>query len=215
MKRFFTLGAAVWLLVSPAARAEEQTKAIDARNFSKIVVEGVYEIRVTVGPDWSLELKGEPEQLARSNVRVSQGAVRLATNERPRGEKRKRSRDRSVTATLTLPRLESLNVSGVADAEVSGVSADAFTLVLSGVGDIDIKGACGRLEADISGVGDVDASELSCKNVELRLSGVGDATVFASESVDANVSGIGNATVLGSPKSVATAKSMFSDIDVK
>jgi len=201
--------------LSASAQAQEESRAVEAREFSKIIVEGVYELDVTVGEAWSVSLTGDAERLARSVVTVENGALTLATKKRARGEKRPKEKSEGVKAVIVMPKLDALKVSGVADARIAGVAADDLAIELSGVGDIDVAGACGRFDATVAGVGDLDAKALTCKSATLRLSGVGSASIYASESVDVKVSGMGDVSVFGSPKSVTTSKSMFSDITVE
>ena len=110
--------------------------------------------------------------------------------------------------------LTALKISGVVDGHVSDVDADNFSINISGVGDLEVDGECGALDANLSGVGDLDARGLECATAEVKVSGVGSAVVFASDAVDAKVSGMGDIDVYGSPSKVSKNKSMFADITV-
>ncbi len=121
-----------------------------------------------------------------------------------------------LTAEITMPALRSIDLAGVADGDVRGVDSESFDVDLSGVGDLNISGSCGRLNADVSGVGDLNARELECRVVDVDVSGVGEASVYASEEVDASVNGIGSITIYGSPSNVDKSTSTFlSSISVK
>ena len=121
---------------------------------------------------------------------------------------------KGVDAVITLPNLTALEISGVVEGTAQGISTEAFEVDISGVGEVELSGECGELDANVSGVGDLDAEELKCRNVEIRLSGVGDASVYARDEVDASVSGMGDIDVYGSPEKVRKSNSMFADVTV-
>ena len=139
----------------------------------------------------------------------------LGLRDLKRSEKRKwRDRHQGVEASITLPNLEGLDISGVVDGEIEGVDTERFEIDLSGVGDLEMSGQCGFFDARVSGVGDLDAEKLECRSVEVRVSGVGSASVYAGDEVDARISGMGDIDVYGSPEKVSKRDSMFADITV-
>jgi hypothetical protein len=189
----------------------EAMRTLDLRDFDRIDVRGVFDLDVEVGPDFAIELSGKTAALDRVEARVEDGELILDQRDRKRDEKR----GRGVTARISLPALNAIDASGVVDGDVRGVSASAFRLEISGVGDMEVAGTCETLEAEVSGVGDLDAEALECKSVEVTVSGVGDATVYASEAVKATVSGMGEISVKGSPEKVEKNGGMFADIKVE
>ncbi|WP_375206613.1 head GIN domain-containing protein [Hyphococcus sp.] len=216
MKKLILSGAAVMLAAGGAAFADDDetvTRTLDLGGFDAITVAGVYELDVRVGSDFSVELSGPAYEMDRVDASVKNGALVLDQRKRMRGEKNRNHRD-GVEAVITLPSLTALNISGVVDGHVSDVDADSFSIKISGVGDLEVDGECGALDADLSGVGDLDAGGLECGAVDVKVSGVGSAIVFASEEVEARVSGMGDIDVYGSPQKVSKNKSMFADITV-
>ncbi|MFQ5563738.1 MAG: head GIN domain-containing protein [Parvularculaceae bacterium] len=214
MKRILGLGlsaAVIGALGVALAADDEVRKSYDFTGFDKIWVSGVYDIEVTVGSGFSIELSGPADEMARAEVKKR--GDKLDLGQRKRGKKRHRRE--GVEATITLPSLEALEVSGVVDGVIEGVDSERLTVDLSGVGDVDVSGRCGELDALVSGVGELDASDLECRHVTVRVSGVGEAEVYASESVDAVVSGMGDITVYGSPKKVKKHGGLFSDITIR
>ena len=194
-------------------KSKDVTETYDVAGFDEIDIGGVYEVNVSVGQDFSVTLSGAPEEMAIANVSVEHGVLTLNQDEPRRGKRR--WRNMGMTANISLPALNGIDVAGVADADITGVAADGFTARLSGVGEIDISGTCNALSARVSGVGDLDASDLECADVDVRVSGVGEAEVYASQSADASVSGIGSITVYGSPARVEKSSGFLSEIKVK
>jgi hypothetical protein len=194
-------------------KSKDISQTFDLRDFDRIDIAGVYELEVTVGGDFSVEVSGPEDEMERVEASVEGGELVLDQRERRRGEKRWRDHE-GLTARISLPALSAIEASGVVDGDVTGVAAETFKVDISGVGDMDLAGECGDLDAQVSGVGDLNAEDLKCKNVVVDVSGVGSASVFASESVEATVSGMGDINVSGSPKSVEKNGGMFSSISV-
>jgi len=229
MKFFFGLIIGLFLAVGIAAaaaymafgeigdfgerdRSKDITQQYDFVDFDRIDIGGVYEIDVAVGGDFSVEISGSPEAMARVEAAVENGELVLGEEKRTG---KRHWRNHGLTAVISMPALTAIDVAGVVDGDVTGISADQFDADLSGVGDLDLEGSCGSLNVHVSGVGDLDAKGLECENVEVSVSGVGDASVYASQSVDASVSGIGSISIYGSPANVEKSGGFLSSIDVK
>ena len=189
-------------------------KTYDLGGFDKISVAGVYDLDVRVGPKFSIELSGSEYEMSLVELSVKDGVLHLNRRERKHGDKRWGKNNDGVDATITMPALNGLEVSGVVDADIVGIDAKTFAVDISGVGDVDLDGDCGAMEAHVSGVGELDAKKLECKSVDINMSGVGDADVFASKEVDAHVSGMGDIDVYGSPSRVKKSSGMFSDVTI-
>ncbi|MEL7487749.1 MAG: head GIN domain-containing protein [Pseudomonadota bacterium] len=193
---------------------DEIVRSIDVTDFDRIEVSGVFDLDVKIGGAYRLEIEGKPKALDRVKAVVKNGELRLEYHEKRRGWGHGHNHG-GVDARLTMPALVRLDVSGVVDADIEGVNSDQFEINLSGVGDLDFEGVCGRLDANVSGVGDLDAGDLECRDVDISVSGVGDARVFASKSVDADASGMGDITVLGDPEQVRETSGLFSEVTVR
>lgn len=195
-----------------AAKDKKQEETYDFTGFEKIEISGVFELDVRVGGDFSIELSGREREMERVEVKMKGETLVLGSKKRSGwGNNNKKA----VKARITMPKLTNIDVSGVVDGYVQDIDSEKFEVDLSGVGDLDLNGKCGALEANVSGVGDLDAKSLRCEIVEIRLSGVGDADVYASDAVDAKVSGVGGIDIYGSPKRVEKSKGFLSDINIK
>jgi len=195
-------------------RAGDRTVTFDYRDFDRIDAAGVFDLDVAVGGDYSITLSGPSEEIDRVRIEVVDGKLVLDRREGSDGRRIIRTRH-GVDARVTLPALVGFDASGVVDADIEGVSAEAFRVAISGVGDVDISGECGSLDASVSGVGDLEAEDLRCRTVKVDVSGIGSASVYASEAVVARISGMGNIDVSGAPKSVEKDSGMFSKVNVR
>lgn len=194
-------------------RSEDVTETYELSGFDAIEVGGVFEIDVSVGGDFSVVLTGAASEMERVEAKVENGELVLDQRRPDRGKRR--WRNQGVTATISMPAMTAIDVSGVVDGDVTGIDAESFSADFSGVGDLNLSGTCGSLKARLSGVGDLDARELECLTADVDVSGIGEASVYASEEADASVSGIGSISIYGSPAKVDKDSSFLADISVK
>lgn len=215
MKRLIILAVSAALAaMAPSARAGEiVSRSYELRDFSAIEIGGAYQLDVEVGGDYGVTLTGPEDEMARAEAGVRDGALVLGSKKRLRGVKHHGDRD-GVIAVVTMPALDRLSVSGVVDADISGVDAGAFKVNLSGVGEVTIEGRCGAIDARVSGVGELNARELECRRADVSLSGMGEASVYAREAAAAEVSGMGEINIYGSPKKVDKRGGYFAEITV-
>jgi hypothetical protein len=200
------------LAATSASAGEIETRRLDLKDFTAIEISGAYELDVTVGEDYAIEVSGPPDEMARAEASVSEGALMLGAKKRLR--KVKHGDHRGLRAVVTMPALDRLSVSGVTEADIRGVDSGAFKVNLAGVGEVTIEGRCGELHARVSGVGELDAKSLLCKVADVGLSGMGEAAVYARDMAKAEVSGMGEIDIYGSPKTVDKRGGFFSEITV-
>ncbi len=212
MRPLIILASSVAVFATAAIADDTLSQTFDLRDFSAIEISGAYELDVAVGEAYSVVLSGPADEMARVEARVSNGALKLGSRKRALGEKRHGDHE-SVRAVVTMPSLDRLAVSGVVEADISGVRAGAFRVNLSGVGEVTIAGACGSLDARVSGVGELNARALECDNADVALSGMGEASVYAREAATAEVSGMGEINIYGSPKTVDKRGGFLAEIN--
>lgn len=189
------------------------TQTFDFKDFDRVSVSGVYEVDIEVGPSFSISLSGPEKEMDNVKVYTENGTLHLARKNK--NERKKNNNQKGIDATITLPDLEGMKVSGVASGDITNVDAEDFDLKVSGVAEVEIEGSCNNLTARVSGVGELDAKDFECKDVDVTLSGVGEVTVFASESVDVKASGVGDVQVYGNPSTVSKKKAMFTNVTIK
>ncbi len=197
-------------LGGPAA-ADDVEQSFDFTDFDRVSFKGVFDVEIEAGADgYSIELSGREEEMSRVEVSVEEGVLVF-----DQSRKKGRGDREGVDVMISMPVLNGVDISGVAELDATGVQSDAFAAKLSGVGDVTLAGTCGSLDARVSGVGELDADDLICADVKVKVSGVGEASVYASSSVDAEVSGMGEISVEGSPNDVRKKSGLFGSVDVK
>lgn len=190
---------------------KQVSQSYSLKGFDRIETAGVYDLQVRVGGKFAVQLSGPEEELAKLNVKVKGGRLLLKQH----GHSNVLGiHNHGITAKISLPKLSGIDMTGVGDAVVTGVSAKAFDAEVRGVGDVRLSGTCKDLTARVSGIGDFDSRDLHCKSANVKVSGIGDVSVYASLVAGVRSSGIGDVDVYGSPKVVVKHGQLLSGITV-
>lgn len=183
----------------------------DLADFDQIEIRGVYRLNVTAGEDYKVFTSGQPKEVEDMKVYVKDGVLIL---DQDQDNKKKRSNRDGVWVDIALPSLNGVDITGVGTGDIMGVNSERFNLDVSGVGELEIGGSCGSLDASMRGVGEINARGLECRDADVSLKGVGEVSIFASESVDVSAKGVGEVNVYGKPKSVEKSKGFLSGVTV-
>jgi hypothetical protein len=109
------------------------------------------------------------------------------------------SPSKEITYRVTLRKLDGLELSGSATAQVRGVATDRLEVSISGSGEVTIAGRADSQEISISGSGEYRGAELTSKAAEIDISGSGNAELAVSDKLDVDVSGSGSVDYIGHP----------------
>ncbi|WP_298918586.1 DUF2807 domain-containing protein [uncultured Algimonas sp.] len=204
MKHLWAAAATTTLLIAGTAYADDDRRDVKASHqlsgFDEIVVLGVYDLEIRVGERFSVRTEASRENAQHLRVGVEANRLVLDMTEKNRERYVKNDQDGAVLAIVTLPRLSSLDITGVATGDVSGIDGGDLDVSVAGVvGDLELEGRCDRLSIELAGVGEIDAEDLVCADVDATLGGVGEMDVHATRSIEADAGGIGQVTVHGNP----------------
>lgn len=106
------------------------------------------------------------------------------------------------------------SVSGSGDITINDLTSQELTCMVSGSGDIDLKGKAEKAKFTVSGSGDISAFGFSPKQLDCSVSGSGDAKVYATERMNLSVSGSGEIEYKG-PATVQQSKTGSGSIQKK
>lgn len=176
-------------LIAVALFAAADTKVIES-----VRVSGNVEVTVMRGD--KLAVDADPRLI----VEYEGDEVRIKN--RPDDRENKAPR-----ATVTLPVLKRLDISGSVYARLDDVKTDLLALALSGSSKLVATGTAKRVSLSANGASQVDTKALTCTDLTLSISGAGAAKVHASESLTAQLSGATSVVYSGSPKNVTRAVS--------
>ena len=215
MTRLLIAIAALCAAAAPAAAAERRYPVTD---FERVVVEGPYIVRLTVGPASSVRANGSQAALDRLSIDVNAGTLRIRRTRSSWGgnpgaqegpvtidlaTRTVRSARLIGPARLEVDRVEGLRVDliveGSGELRAAGVRADNLSLGLAGAGRLEVAGTAERVNADIQGTGDLDASALRAEDLTLTTTTTGTIAAEASDTANVTALGLGEVTIAGRP----------------
>jgi hypothetical protein len=195
------IASTAWLRLqgSPAEQfsGARATRTPALADFTGVDVSGGWELTVERGDAWRVELEVPAELESRVIARVVEGRLELGLSD---GIRPGAFGDPDFTAEVTLPRLESLTVSGASEIDFSGFDGARLEITVSGAAQID--GEASRFDAlklTMSGAGDVDLEEVPVTDAEVFVSGAASVELrMAGGRLTGHMSGAGNLDYHGS-----------------
>ncbi len=213
MIRSLTALACLLASAAPAAAAERRYSVTD---FDRIVVEGPYIVRLTVGRSTSAVASGSQGALDRVSVDVAGQTLRIRRNRSSWGgnpgaqegpltlevvTRSLRSARLIGPASLDIDRAAGMRVDLIVEGSgrlrAANVAADNLSLGLAGAGRLEIAGTAEVLNADIQGSGDVEASALRAGTATIIVGTTGEVALQVERAATVNAYGVGNVTIAG------------------
>ncbi len=180
------------LLVIPV-RAETVNRKV--QGFTKVDLKLPLEVTIRPGKDFSLVLNLRDSELANKiSTEVRGDTLLITSNERSLHLRGKN------TATITMPDLRGVTISGSGDVDVAGFDqggslgldisgsgditysgkTSALSVAIAGSGDAKLAGSTGTLSVSIQGSGDLKAADFTAKNASVSVDGSGNADLRVS-----------------------------------
>src|SRR5687767_8329205 len=163
---------------SGVERSDERT----ARDFTAVKVGGVFEVEVTAGKDFSVEVLADDNLLQYVKTEVHNGVLKIETTESIKSRNPLRVR-------VSAPSITNLEASGASRVAVEGIKDSSFGVDTSGASKISLSGATTALEVNVSGASHVDAEKLKTQTAAVEASGASKVSLFVTESLDSSASG--------------------------
>ena len=147
----------------------QTTRTLDLAGFHEVDVNGAWQVTLTKGSAWSVEISFPENLEERLRVRVEGDRLVLGYDWTGRNSNRDTP---SFIARVSMPDLTAADVSGAARLDFSGFSGERLVLDLSGAGEV--QGRAGRYESvslDVSGAGRIDLRDVPVVDANVDLSG--------------------------------------------
>jgi uncharacterized protein (TIGR03437 family) len=189
-----TISASVPAPVVGSGVSGSETRQIG--DFRRIQLFAVGDVEVQVGQAVSLRVEADDNVLPLITTRVRDGALKIAS-ERPYN-----TPQGGVKISVSVPTLDGVDLLGVGNFTITGVSGDSFVVGIIGVGSVTASGSVGSVEVFMQGVGSASFFNLAAQHVRVWSMGVGSAEVNATASLFARVFGLGNVVYSGNPAEV-------------
>ena len=145
------------------------TRTLDLAGFRDVDVSGTWDVTVTQGSAWSVEISF-PENLENAlRVRVDGNRLVLGYDWNSRTGNRSAP---SFTARVSMPALAAVDVSGAGRLRFSGFAGDRLAVDLSGAGYVEGQGGSyDSVVLDVSGSGRIDLRGVPVVDANVDLSG--------------------------------------------
>jgi len=213
-----TAGAALLFAQVTSFPAQAEMRGISFTGFTEISVRAGLDMRVEVGPEFSIEMEGKGAAIDTVDIHL-EGATLVV--DRKRGWRETllswSSDDRKVTVHVAAPTLDGVTADAGASVTVSGVvehalRAEAFAgaaMALTGINGaaLDIvadagasvvaAGTCSEMAVRASGGASVYAANLDCATAIAEASGGASVIVSAHETLSLQASGGGSLIASG------------------
>jgi hypothetical protein len=152
---------------------ERTTRDYDYADFRGVEVSGQWQVTIERGDDWrvSVDMPAEVVDQIQVQRQADGDAVDL---EGPWWLGEFDGEEAALQATITMPALESVDVSGASFVAFSGFDGGTLELDFSGAGQL--RGTASRfdrLELDMSGASAIDLSEVPVTDANVDISGAG------------------------------------------
>lgn len=206
--RNLVLTAIAAATLSAGLAAAEDVQQLDLTGFDSINAGGGYQLVVTVGETWSVNIEGDADDFDRLKAEVDGDELSL----RQRTRLFQRNRGLDLTVRVTMPAVEALDFHRGIASHVSGIASDSLSVEVSTGAEVRLSGTCGRLDLDLSTGGVLSARDLVCQSVDIDSSTGGEARVFASDRAEASASTGAAIRIFGQPAERQTRASMGGEI---
>jgi hypothetical protein len=180
----------------------------DADGFSAVQVSGVFQVEITSGKDYSLEIDADDNILPLIKTSVDEGVLSIEMGEKvsPRSD---------MIVRITAPNIERVETTGAAKVNAVGISNDSFSINTTGASKVTLSGQTADLEIKVTGASSVDAEQLNAVVANVRATGASKINVNVSGELHSEASGASKIVYSGDPKTVDNHQSGVSSITKK
>jgi hypothetical protein len=172
-----------------------QTKSYDFRDFTQINGENTFDITMTKDHSHRVEITADDNMFEHLNIHQKGGILYLTTENGSFS-------NMTLQATITMPSLEKIDLSGSSNGTFSGFSSNRLQLDLSGSSElIGTSNTANHLIVDLSGASELDLEEMSSSEAEMTMSGASEASITLDGTgvLSGNLSGSSTLNYCGTP----------------
>jgi hypothetical protein len=201
---------------STPASGDVVTQQFDLADFTAVQAANAFAVDIVQADSFSVTVRVDNDLLDRLDVSKDGDTLRLRLEPRDGVEG-----DVTLEASITMPDLDSLELSGATRANVSGFSstgplsieltgasrldgdleAGSVDMEASGASRVALEGSATDLSVRSSGASSLDLADFLVDTADIELSGASDATVNVRERIDGvDVSGASTLRYMGDPE---------------
>jgi hypothetical protein len=181
------------------------TESRDLSDFNSVEVGGVFEVEITAGQDFAVEVEADDNLLPLIRTNVHNGVLHIEAADRIKNSN-------GLKVRISAPNIEQVQASGASRVNLSAVNNEELRVFTSGASKMHLSGESAKLDLEVSGAGSVDAEELKTANAQVNASGASHVSVFAAEELRADASGASRISYSGEPKNIVRHTSGASSV---
>lgn len=193
------------------------SRTFAATGFTGVELAGSDNVVVTRGEAFSVVATGPQDVLDKLEIEVRNGVLIVAR----KSNLMHWGNGKGATIAVTLPRLDSAELSGSGQLTVDSAEGDSVDVVLSGSGNLDVANVTAKSlevalagsgdliikagkadsgEVSVAGSGDVDVKGVTLTSANVSIAGSGDVDVTATVAAEVSIVGSGDVRVGGGAK---------------
>ena len=180
---------------SVAGSGVSATEVRELRAFTGVDVGGVFQVEVTAGKDYAVEVEADENLLPHIKTEVEGGVLKISTEGRLKSSSPMRIR-------ISAPAIDSLEASGACKIAAADIKGAELRIDTSGASKVKVAGETELLTVDVSGASNIDAGALKAKDANVDASGASNVDVFVSGKLRSEASGASRISYAGNPSSV-------------
>ncbi len=208
----FVVAVAVWIRVAvpplPALSGERGARSYDHTDFDRVSVSGQWEVAIERGDSWRVAVEAPQELL--EYLRVERDGDELELGLEGGWVRGGWGGDsQALAATITMPALESLELSGASAVSFSGFEGRELSIVSSGASELRANASrYEELRVVLSGAGNAQLGDLTAINANVSVSGAADVVVrMGGGRLTGNLSGASDLEYVGNVSEVNVSQS--------
>ena len=195
------------------------TQSFDLKGFTGIKVAGPDDVTIRQGDAFAISARGPQREL--DELEITLDGAMLSIGRKREGFSFSRHDSKGVEISITMPKLDTLRLTGSGSIDADTIDGDAVEAIVTGSGDLkaakltgksaklsisgsgDIEiggGTVASGEYSVTGSGNIDAEKLAAQTLAVSIAGSGDVDAQATASADVNILGSGDATISGGGK---------------
>lgn len=184
------------------------TEQRDVTGFHGIEVGGVYQVEAVAGKDFGVTVEADDNLVPLIKTEVDGGILKISSD-------RRISPKSTIRIKVSAPDIDSLDISGVANVNVTGLSNSDLSVDSSGASKVALNGTTSKLTVDVSGATKIDAEQLKTENATVDASGACNVVVNVTGTLRADASGASRISYAGSPTDVMKKTSGAANVSAK
>lgn len=162
---------------------EQITRTFDVADFQSVDIEGLWQVDLTQGDEWRVEVSHSEDLEDDVNVYV-RGDRLVLTRRSSGGWRWWRRTETRLSAEIVMPELSELELAGANQLDLSGFSGDRLKLEVAGANQVEGRdGRYDNLDLSVAGASEIDLGGIVVTDAKVDLAGASKVTLSMNGGV--------------------------------